>query len=221
MPAAVLWDMDGTLINTEPLWIAAEIELVEAHGGVWTEEDGLTLVGNPMAVSAAILRARGVDLTDEQIIEFLNTRVRRGVAARIPWQPGARELLVALHAAGVPQALVTSSFRVLAEPFADAVGLFDVVVSGDDVTRAKPDPEPYLTAAARLGVDVHRCVAVEDSPSGIGSAMASGAGVVAVEVLVPVEPRPGLSRVSSLTDVGLADLAHVAAGHVLAPRRAG
>ncbi|WP_448629544.1 HAD family hydrolase [Cellulomonas soli] len=211
----MLLDMDGTLIDTEPLWIAAETELVEAHGGSWTHHDGLQLVGKPMAVSAGILRSRGVDLSDTEIIDYLNERVRRGVAARVPWQPGAHELLLALHAAGVPQALVTSSFRVLAEPFAEAVGLFDVVVSGDDVTHAKPDPEPYLTAAHRLGVDVRTCVAVEDSPSGITSALASGARVVGVEVLVPVPARPGLSRVSSLTRIGLEDLARVAAGQVL------
>ncbi len=216
--SAVLWDMDGTLIDTEPFWIAAETELVEAHGGVWTHEDGLRMVGSSMTVSAGILRSRGVDLPDDEIAAFLNSRVAAGVAAGVPWQPGAERLLKDLKAAGVPMALVTSSFRVLAEPFAAVAPFFDVVVAGDDVSRPKPDPEPYLRAAEALGVDVARCVALEDSRSGIASAVASGARVVAVEVMQPVEPRPGLSRVASLDDLTIEDLARVAGGDELEPR---
>ncbi|AEE45916.1 HAD-superfamily hydrolase, subfamily IA, variant 3 [Cellulomonas fimi ATCC 484] len=215
LPAAALWDMDGTLIDTEPYWIAAEIELVESFGGVWTHEDGYAMVGNPMSVAVTALRGRGVDLPDEEIADFLNGRVRAAVAAGVPWQPGAQEILRALHDAGVPMALVTSSFRVLAQPFAEVVGLFDVVVSGDDVARPKPDPEPYLTAARLLGVPVERCVALEDSRSGVASAVASGARVVAVEVMQELEDREGLSRVRSLADLSLADLARIAAGDVL------
>lgn len=220
VPTAVLWDMDGTLIDTEPYWMAAETELVEAHGGLWSRQDGLAMVGNPMHVAAEALRGRGVDLPDEEIADFLNTRVAAGVAAGIPWQEGAQEILAALHGARVPMALVTSSFRTLAEPFAAAVGLFDVVISGDEVTRPKPDPEPYLVAAQRLGVDIADCVAVEDSHSGIASAVASGARVVAVEVMQAVTARPGLSRVASLADLTLADLARIGRGDVLDLRRA-
>ena len=219
--AAVLWDMDGTLIDTEPFWIAAETELVEAHGGVWTHEDGLAMVGNPMMVSARALAARGVDLPYDEIVDFLNQRVASGVAAGIPWQPGAHELLSAVHAAGVPMALVTSSFAMLADPFAAAVGLFDVVVSGDEVSRPKPDPEPYVLAAERLGVPVGDCIAVEDSRSGIASAVASGARTIAVEVHHAVAHSPGLSRISSLADVSFQDLQRVAAGDVLDLRAAG
>ena len=220
LPAAVLWDMDGTLIDTEPYWMGAETELVEAHGGVWTREDGLAMVGNPMAVCAPILRSRGVDLPDDEIADFLNERVAAGVASGIPWQQGAQEILAALHEAGVPMALVTSSFRRLADPFAAAVGLFDVVVGGDDVARPKPDPEPYLVAAQRLGVDIADCVAVEDSHSGIASAVASGARVVAVEVMQALAPRPGLSRVASLADLTVSDFGRIAGGAVLDLRRA-
>jgi len=212
LPAAVLWDMDGTLINTEPLWIAAETELVTAHGGVWTHDDGLALVGNPMEVSAQTLRDRGVDLPITEIVDFLNERVAAGVAAQTPWQPGARELLDELVAAGVPMALVTSSYRMLSEPFAATAGCFDVVVSGDTVTRAKPDPEPYLLAAAQLGVPIERCVAVEDSRAGITSALASGARTVGVEVFQPVAPRPGLVVVPDLTVLSVARFAQIAAG---------
>lgn len=220
LPAAVLWDMDGTLIDTEPYWIGAETELVEAHGGVWTHQDGLSLVGNPMMVSAGKLQERGVDLPLEDIVDFLNGRVAEGVAAGIPWQPGAEQVLATLHEAGVPMALVTSSFRMLAEPFAAAAGRFDVVVCGDEVSRAKPDPEPYLTAARLLGVDVADCVAVEDSRAGIASALASGARTVAIEVMQPVAPQPGLSRIAALDDLTPAMLGRVVRGEVLDLRRA-
>lgn len=215
LPAAVLWDMDGTLIDTEPYWMSAEIELVEAHGGVWTREDALAMVGSSMEVCARTLRARGVALPDEEISGFLNARVGAGVAAGIPWQPGARELLDALVDAGVPLALVTSSFAVLADPFARAAGVFDVVVSGDEVAHPKPHPEPYLTAAARLGVDVRRCVAVEDSRSGVASAHASGARVLAVQVIAPIEPPEGVSITDSLRSVSLDVLARIGAGRVV------
>ncbi len=215
LPAAVLWDMDGTLIDTEPYWMAAETELVEAHGGVWTHDDGVALIGSPMLTSATVLQDRGVRLTVEQIADALNTSVREAVAAGIPWQTGAHELVVALHAAGVPQALVTSSFEVLAAPFAAAVGLFDVVVAGDQVERPKPHPEPYLTAAALLGVSPQDCVVFEDSPSGLAAAVASGARVVAIDAHAPVDPPAGVSRTSSLADVDLATVARIVAGETL------
>jgi HAD superfamily hydrolase (TIGR01509 family) len=211
--------MDGTLIDTEPYWIGAETELVEAHGGVWTHEDGLSLVGNAMLASAAKLQERGVDLSAEDIVDYLNRRVTEEVAAGIPWQPGAEQVLADLHEAGVPMALVTSSYRVLAEPFAVAAGVFDVVVTGDEVTREKPDPEPYLTAARLLGVDIADCVAVEDSAPGITSALASGARTIAVEVLQRVPARPGLSRIVSLADLTLPVLTRVVGGDVLDVRR--
>jgi HAD superfamily hydrolase (TIGR01509 family) len=217
VPPAVLWDMDGTLLDTEPYWMAAETELVEAHGGTWSYEDGLDLVGQPLEVSAAVLRDHGVDLPIEQIVDFLVDRVAAEVRREVPWQPGARELLTALAAADVPCALVTMSYRRLAEPFAAAApaGVFRTIVAGDDVTHGKPHPEAYLTAAARLGVDPRRCVAVEDSPSGIGSALAAGARTIGVEAVVPVRPAPGLSRVASLRDLDVADLARIADGEVL------
>lgn len=215
LPAAILWDMDGTLVNTEPLWMAAETELVHSWRGTWSHEDGLTLVGNPMQVSAAVLQGRGVGLSIEEIIAFLNGKVAAGVAERTPWQPGARELLTAAAEAGVPQALVTSSFRELADPFAEVAGVFAVVVAGDEVEQPKPAPEPYLRAAQRLGVDITRCVVVEDSPAGIQSGHASGGRVLAVEVFRELPDLPGLSMTGSLADVTLADLGRIGAGAVL------
>ncbi|MCC2313170.1 HAD family hydrolase [Cellulomonas xiejunii] len=215
LPAAVLWDMDGTLIDTEPYWMAAEIELVEAHGGVWTREQAVAMIGSSMDVAAGLLQAAGVGLPVAEIADALNSSVRAAVAAGIPWQAGAHRILGALHVAGVPQALVTSAFEVVAAPFARTVGLFDVVISGDTVSRPKPDPEPYLTAARLLGVDIRDCVAFEDSRSGVASAVASGARVVAVDSHVVLDPPAEVSRTSSLEKVGLATIARIARGEVL------
>jgi len=207
--------MDGTLIDTEPLWMAAEIELTSRFGVPWTAQDATELVGSAMVHSAGVLQARGVDLPVATIVDELTASVARGVTRRVPWQPGAQDALRALRAARVPLALVTSSYRPLADPFAVAAGVFDVVVAGDDVTRAKPDPEPYQLAARVLGVPVEQCVAVEDSRSGIASALASGARTLAVEGVQHVADRPGLSRIRSLRDLTLDVLRGLAAGVVL------
>lgn len=217
LPAAVLWDMDGTLVDTEPYWIAAETELVTAHGGRWTQEDGLGLVGNALPVSAEILQRAGVDMAVDAIVDALIARVVEQVSVRVPWCPGAVELLTDLRAAGVPCALVTMSYRPLTVPLlAQApAGAISAVVTGEEVTRGKPHPEPYLAAADLLGVDIRRCVAFEDSIPGVASALASGARTIAVEQHVAVAAQPELSRVSALTQVDLSALAYVANGGVL------
>lgn len=200
LPAAVLWDMDGTLIDSEQYWMAAEHELVRSHGGVWTHEDALSLVGNPLDASAEILRAHGVDLSVDEIITFLITRVTAQVSAQVPWQPGAVEALAWLRALDVPCALVTMSYRSLADAFVERTpaGTFAAVVTGDEVTHGKPHPEPYLRAAELLGVPIEDCLVVEDSPAGVGSALACGAIPVGVEVLVPLPDSPRLTRLPSL-----------------------
>ena len=209
--------MDGTLINSEPYWMAAETELVEAHGGRWTQQDGLGLVGNALDASARVLRAAGVDLGVDEIVDLLVERVRSQVLGRVPWQAGAHRLLSDLVAAGVPSALVTMSFRRLADAVVSGAppNAFAAVVCGDEVKYGKPDPEPYLRAAAALGVDVTRCVAVEDSPAGVASALSSGARTIGVRVMVPIERRPGLSRIGSLADLDLDLLGRVAGGEVV------
>lgn len=219
LPRAVLWDMDGTLVNTEPYWIAAELALAERDGGTWTPADGLSLVGSSLTVAAQQLRERaGVRGTDAQIIDDLLDRVVEQVRVHgVPWRPGAVEMLAGLRRAGVPCALVTMSYAALAREVVAAAGegTFQVVLTGDQVTRGKPDPEPYLTAAARLGVPPDRCVAIEDSPTGIASAEAAGARVIGVQLLVPVLAAPGRSRLAQLDQIGVEDLRRVLAGQVI------
>ena len=213
LPAAVLWDMDGTLIDSEPYWIAAETELAARFGVAWTEEDGLSMVGNPLPLSGRTLRDRGVDLEVDEIVEHLVARVTDQVRASTPWQPDARALLEKVVAAGVPCALVTMSYARLAKAFvAQVPDAFAVVVTGDQVAHGKPHPESYLTAAEQLGVPIERCVAIEDSPAGIGSALASGAATIGVQRLVPVDADPRLSRMDTLENVDVETLGRIAAG---------
>ena len=208
-PAAVLWDMDGTLVDTEPYWFDVEYELVAEFGGAWTEADAHSLVGFDLLDSAHELRTRGgVQLEPVEIVERLLDGVVRRVADQLPWRPGAPELLAECVAAGVPCVLVTMSWR----RFADAViaaappGSFVTSVTGDEVSNGKPDPEPYLAAVAALGVDPAACVAVEDSPTGVAAALAAGCATLGVPHVVPVAPAPGLTLVDSLVGIGLADL---------------
>lgn len=208
LPAAVLWDMDGTLVDTEPYWFTSQVELVEAHGGTWTRADGDALVGTSLWHSGEVVRQHGVDLPVEAVIDHLTSDVLRRVADDVPWRPGARELLAELREAGVPTALVTMSVRRMADFVVDALGFdaFDAVVAGDEVEHAKPHPEPYLRGAALLGVDAADCVAVEDSPPGLASAVAAGTVALGVEHHAPLLDGAGYVRLDTLVGVGLADL---------------
>ena len=203
-PAAVLWDMDGTLVDTEPYWIECEYELVAEFGGHWSQEKAHSLVGNDLRMSAAILRDQGgVDLPIDDIVNRLLDGVIARVRNRVPWRPGAKETLAALRKAGIPCALVTMSWKRFADAVVGALppGTFAVVVSGDEVTNGKPHPEPYLTAARLLGMRPKECVAVEDSPTGVRSAVAAGCRTFAVPNVVELEAGRGYTVVRSILDI--------------------
>lgn len=215
LPAAVLWDMDGTIVDTEPYWMAAERDLVESAGGTWSHEQALQLVGNPLLRSAeVILEQTPVTGRPEAVVDRIQAGVEASMRTRVPWRPGAQALLAELGQLGVPCALVTMSYAVLARVLVDVLpeGTFATVVTGDAVRHGKPHPEPYLTAAARLGVSPADCVAVEDSPTGVGSAVAAGVPTIGVPHLVPIPPRDGLTLVDSLEGLRAADLWPLATG---------
>ena len=188
---AVLWDMDGTLVDTEPYWIETEFALVEKYGGTWSTEHALKLVGNDLIESGRYIREHaGIDLEPADIVEELLDGVVARVEQRVPWRPGAVELLEELRANDVRCALVTMSYRRFVEPILAALpeDTFEVIVTGDAVSRGKPHPEPYQKAAAVLGVDARHTLAVEDSNTGARSAEAAGCTVIVVPNHVPVLP---------------------------------
>ncbi|HEY2239389.1 MAG TPA: HAD family phosphatase [Streptosporangiaceae bacterium] len=201
---AVLFDMDGLLIDSEPLWLEAETAVMARLGGHWDAADQAALVGGSLALTVRTLLAKAPrpappELVGEWVMAHITDRVRRG---GVPVRPGARELLAEVAAAGLPRALVTSSQRGFMEAVLASTGMtFDALVSGQDVTATKPDPEPYLLAARLTGVPPGDCFALEDSPNGVASATAAGCRVIAVPSVLPLPPAPGRIVVPSLLDL--------------------
>ena len=221
LPTAVLFDMDGTLVDTEPYWIEAEIELVRSHGGTWTEADALAMVGTGLEDAAAVFQRQGVRLGIREIVDRLIGRVAARTRERVVYKEGAPELVAALRERGVPLALVTSSEAPLAEVVLDAFGgpgVFDVVVTGDLGHPAKPAPDPYRIGAAGLSQRAGRplgragMVAVEDSRTGIRSATAAGIFTVGVPNMVPLDDAGADLVLPSLAGVGPEDLGRIVAG---------
>jgi len=189
-PAAVLWDMDGTLVNTEPYWMSVETELVESYGGTWTHDDAMQLIGSGLLESGRVLQQAGVDLEPQEIVDLMTDRVAERLRTQgVPFRPGARELLADLRAQGIPTALVTMSLRRMALDVVAQIDFaaFDLVVAGDEVERPKPFPDPYLAAAAQLGIDIVDTVVIEDSPTGVTSGAASGAVTLGVPHIVSLD----------------------------------
>jgi HAD superfamily hydrolase (TIGR01509 family) len=201
--------MDGTLVDTEPYWIETEYALVGEHGGSWSQEHALNLVGNDLLVSAEYIRDHGgVDLPPAEIVERLLDGVIARINEEVPWRPGAVELLAHLQAAGVPCGLVTMSYARFVAPVLAVLpeGSFAAVVTGDEVTVGKPHPEPYLAAAGLLAVDPRECLAIEDSNTGAKSAEAAGCAVLVVPNHVPVLEGDRRVFLDSLVGVDLAAL---------------
>jgi HAD superfamily hydrolase (TIGR01509 family) len=212
--AAALWDFDGTLADTEPLWIAAEYDLIGKLGGTWSQQDAEQLVGNSLLDSGSyILNAIGrPDLSPAWVVDKLLTAVVEHVRRHpIVWRPGAIELLESFAAAGIPCALVSASYRVLLDAALDQLpnGTFGVSVAGDEVNRGKPHPEPYEKACTALGVAARHCVVLEDSETGCRSGNAAGALVVAIPHRVPIPPAPRRLLVNSLAELDAAAVAQL------------
>jgi HAD superfamily hydrolase (TIGR01509 family) len=207
LPAAVLFDMDGLLIDTEPLWFGVETEILAELGASWNHGDHASLVGSSLKVASAFVADRaGAGVTAGEVADELVLRMRERLRHAPTLQPGAVDLIAELDAAGVPRALVSSSFRVLVEAALEGLAplTFDTVVVGDEVADAKPHPEPYLLGAHKLGIEPSLCVALEDSPSGAASASAAGCFVVAIPSVAPIEPTHRRIIRPSLVGVDLA-----------------
>jgi HAD superfamily hydrolase (TIGR01509 family) len=210
---AVLFDMDGTLVETEGYWGEAMAELADSLGGRMSAEAREATVGTSMRTSMRILHADIGVLRDEDQLQadarWVMDRTQQLMSSGIAWQPGARELLVAVRAAGLITALVTTTPRSIAETVLRSirkdlgVDPFDVSVCGDEVPARKPDPAPYRQAMAALGVEPGECVVIEDSQVGIASGLAAGVAVLGVPTLQAVEPAPGLTLRASLAGTGI------------------
>lgn len=205
--------MDGTIVDTEPYWIAAEHALVESHGGTWSHRQAMQLVGQSLTFSAGLLQEAGVELEIREIIDTLTAQVISSVRQRVPWRPGARELLEELHLSGIRCALVTMSEGPLAREVVASLPrpYFEVVVTGDTVSQGKPHPEAYLTAVELLqeddpGLGIHHCIALEDSVPGVAAAVASGVTTVAVPHIVPLPDNGDYALWETLAGRGIAEL---------------
>ncbi|MEU4833398.1 HAD family phosphatase [Streptosporangium sp. NPDC023615] len=206
---AVLFDMDGLLVDSEKIWFQVEAEVMERLGAGWTPADQENLVGGSMASSVAyMLRVSGSGAAPEQVATWMVDGMITRLSGGVEMMPGAAALLAEVRREGLATALVTSSARPIAEACLRGIGAhhFDRIVTGDDVTRHKPDPEPYLTAAGLLGAEPSRCVALEDSPNGVTAATAAGCRVVAVPSVLPIPGAPGRLVVGSLLEVDVAAL---------------
>ena len=211
-PAALLVDMDGTLLDSEKVWDVALDDLAAWLGGRLSPAARVAMIGSNLVHSVALVHDDlGVDADPEASAGYLLDRAEVLFRSDLVWKPGAYELLVEATAAGLPTALVTSTVRRLTEIALDTMGreLFTVSVCGDEVVRPKPAPDPYLRAADLLDVPVRDCVAIEDSPTGVASAEAAGCAVIAVPSETAVHPDPGTWVRDTLVGLRVRDLADV------------
>jgi HAD superfamily hydrolase (TIGR01509 family) len=223
LPAAVLWDLDGTLIDSEKVWDVSLADTARWLGGELSPDARAAVVGAELGTASRVLiEEAGIEPTPARLgetCEYLVARTAALFADGVQWRPGAREALDAVEAAGIPMALVTNSQRVLTEMALEVIGRhrFGAVVCGDEVTRGKPAPEPYLRGAEMLDVPVTGCVAVEDSPTGALSAERAGAAVLVVPCDMPVPRGPRRTHRDDLVGLTAADLAEALrpAGHTV------
>ena len=202
--AAVLFDMDGLLIDSEPVWYDVESEVVSRLGGVWSHEHQAACIGGTLAASCRyILELTGSPVSVEELTRMLLDGMVEHFHAGLPLHEGALQLVDSVRARGVPTALVSSSYRLLVDAALDRIGRdrFDVAVVGDEITHGKPHPEPYLTACEKLSVDPAMSVALEDAVTGVQSAQAAGCVVVAVPSVAPIDPAPRRAVIPALRDI--------------------
>ncbi|MGW2475002.1 HAD family hydrolase [Streptomyces sp. NPDC001665] len=203
---AVFLDMDGTLVDTEGFWWDVEVEVFAGLGHRLDEAWREVVVGGPMSRSTGyLIEATGADITLDEAAVLLNDRFEKRIGNGVPLMPGAARLLAELHRHEIPTALVSASHRRIIDRVLDSVGHhhFALTVAGDEVTRTKPHPEPYLTAARGFGADPRLCAVIEDTATGVAAAEAAGCRVVAVPSVSPIAPAEGRVVVGSLEEVNL------------------
>lgn len=204
-PAAVLWDMDGTIVDTEPQWIAAQHDFLIRRGlPPLSAEQEMRLVGASPTITAAVFAEQGVDGNPQDIAAEVTAQVIHSLASGVCARPGAIELIHEQKAAGIPIALVTNSSIELVEAVLRGTGLegvFDAIVAQEDVRDGKPSPEPFVLGAAKLGVNASDCLVIEDSRNGLRGALAAGCTALAVPHGIAIEPSPEYLRLETLSGV--------------------
>ncbi|ORT60004.1 HAD family phosphatase [Streptomyces sp. CB03238] len=203
---AVFLDMDGTLVDTEGFWWDTEVEVFGELGHTLDESWRDVVVGGPMTRSAGyLIGATGADITLAELTVLLNERFEQRIGRGVPLMPGAERLLAELAAHNVPTALVSASHRRIIDRVLHSLGRdrFTLTVAGDEVSRTKPHPDPYLLAARGVGAEPGRCAVIEDTATGVAAAEAAGCRVVAVPSVAPIAPADGRVVVRSLEEIDL------------------
>ncbi|MCL2736432.1 MAG: HAD family phosphatase [Propionibacteriaceae bacterium] len=213
-PAAVFWDYDGTLVDTQPVWLQVEKDIVASYGGVWTDEQGFAAVGiHGLQAAAMLIETIGDPSLD--VIEMDNRRcsmvAERVAHGELTFRPGARELIEQCVDHHIPCVLVSASPRFVLDAGLSRMPStwFTATIGGDEITHAKPHPQGYLLAAERLGVDPTQCLVIEDSAPGCEAGRASGASVLGIPNMTPLEELPGQVVRARLTDVDVKDLGDI------------
>ena len=204
--SAILFDMDGTLIDSEPLWLEAEIEIMKELGCNWDQQDQINCLGGPIDKTENYMQDRSNNIKPfGYFTEKLDDVMEKKLSTKLYLIPNALEIINDCKRSELKIALVTASSGRLMKAVLKRfpVGIFDAVVSYDDVKRSKPDPEPYLLAAKTLGVDITNCVVLEDSLTGVQSGLSAGAQVVGIPHLVKMPSNPNLRVVESLSEINM------------------
>jgi HAD superfamily hydrolase (TIGR01509 family) len=212
---AVLFDMDGTLVDSEKLWDISLAALYNELGGTLTQEVRASMVGGSAEDTIrTVYSDLGLKLDPAEMAEsihWLHDYTAVLFDNGLPWCDGAQELLEALAAEGTPMALVTNTQRALTDRALNSIGhqYFSATVCGDEVPRGKPAPDAYQRAAALLGLHPDACLAIEDSVTGTAAAEGAGCPVLVVPNDVAVPRGPRRRHISSLADIDAADLRRV------------
>ena len=207
--SAILFDMDGTLIDSEPLWLESEIEIMAELGCHWDQQDQINCLGGPMEKTENYMQERSNNIKPfGYFAKQLDDVMEQKLATKLDLIPNALEILNECKKSDIKIALVTAStgrlMRAALKRF--PAGIFDTTVSYDDVKRSKPDPEPYLLAAKTLGVEIKNCVVLEDSLTGVQSGLTAGAQVIGLPHLVQIPRNPNLRVVESLSEINIEKL---------------
>ncbi len=205
--------MDGTLIDSEPIWIGEERRIMESLGATWSQEDALYCIGGPMERVDAYMRSKlpgdkQGEFKEYEITAILLDSMVERFRKEVPFAPGASQLISEMHQEAIPMALVTASTRAIMDGALTSIGkhFFKTTISDNDVERSKPDPQGYQLAASRVGVPIEDCLIIEDSITGATAAIASGAYLLGVTHSGPLPMGQKVCHVENLIDLELSGI---------------